>query len=269
MNAGANTSEAGSYAFDGFTEDELTRLNNQAEATWKFEHDYLVWSGINKGDKVLDVGCGSGIISRYLSNTVGPEGKVVGIDINETLINKAKSLDINNGSFFKMSGYSISGFDEYFDFAYVRLVLQHAENPLKMISEIKKKLKPGGKICILDSDESTLHVDPEPHGFQDILLETQKLQSHLGGNRKIGRLLEKYLKQDGFIDLEAKIFLITPQTAGIDYFLDTILSWRPQLYPENQRPCASSKIENMKNFLRENIMIGYNGSFVVKGKKAE
>lgn len=258
--------EFGSYGFDGFTEDELYRLNSQAKATWDHEKSYLKWSGLRMGDKVLDLGCGSGIISSYLSDEVGPSGEVVGIDINENLINKAKSLESNNLSFFTSSGYNISGYDGYFDFIYIRLVLQHSENPKKMISHAKKKLKPGGKICILDSDESTLFVDPEPPEFHNLLNETQNLQSNLGGDRKIGRLIEKYLKEEGFTNSEAQIFLITPQTAGTEYFLDTILSWRPQLYPESRRSSMASKVEAMKLFLRENILVGYNGSFVVKAQ---
>lgn len=49
-------------------------------------------AGIGRGDRVLDVGCGTGIVAREAAKRVGPEGRVVGLDLNPRMLEVARRI---------------------------------------------------------------------------------------------------------------------------------------------------------------------------------
>ena len=49
-------------------------------------------AGIGRGDRVLDVGCGTGIVAREAAERVGPDGRVVGLDINPRMLDVARRI---------------------------------------------------------------------------------------------------------------------------------------------------------------------------------
>ena len=54
-----------------------------------FARDFT--SYVSTGNVVLDVGCGTGLVTLYASEAAGPKGRVVGIDPTESLLEKARS----------------------------------------------------------------------------------------------------------------------------------------------------------------------------------
>ncbi len=58
----------------------------------KMAHVFLEHVPVNKGDRVLDVACGTGIVARLAARRVGTDGFVTGIDINAEMLGLAKSL---------------------------------------------------------------------------------------------------------------------------------------------------------------------------------
>ena len=259
--------EAGSYDFRYFSGPELDRLISQGSSTWEQERELLAWAGMTPGDDILDLGCGPGVISHLITQEIGLHGSVTGIDINDELLSVARQINGNHATFHPGSIYDLGNFRQRFDFIYVRLVLQHVARPLAAIAEIYGALKPGGKVCILDSDESILAIHPRPMGMESLLTETQLLQQKRGGDRFIGGKLASLMKQAGLINVQPRVFLITPELIGAKPFLDTVLTWRPQLYPEAQRESAMSIMRNMYAEAELNMVTGHNGAFVVKGQR--
>jgi len=100
-----------------------------------------------KNKKVLDAGCGDGVLSFMLA---GMGAKVTGIDNSEDAINFAayKNRNFKNVDFLVGSVYSIPFEDNHFDYIISTEVIEHLKYPEKMLSEIKRVWNNKGKIII-------------------------------------------------------------------------------------------------------------------------
>jgi ubiquinone/menaquinone biosynthesis C-methylase UbiE len=111
-------------------------------------YDFLLSSGIKAGMTVLDIGCGSGGMTCWLAQQVGPQGRVIAIENNENQLNAAKKraekMGLKQIEFKLCSAYDISTLNEKFDLVYCRFVLHHLNQPSKVIKEIFNTLKQGG-----------------------------------------------------------------------------------------------------------------------------
>lgn len=259
-------SESSSYVFDRFNQNELDRLMRQGRATWDDEVKFLRWAGLRTGDRVLDVGCGPGVISGLIADLVGPEGMVTGVDISDELLATGQILNRDRVTFVRGSVYELGPFCGQFDFAYVRLLFQHLSRPLDAMAQVLATLRPGGRACVLDSDEAVFGIHPQPPGLARLLSETQELQRQRGGDRFVGGRLAYYMKAAGFKEVEPRIFVMTPDSMGRKQFLDTTLSWRPLLYPDGARQQAQEEMECIYRHAEEFMVSGYSGSFVVRGR---
>jgi len=112
------------------------------------------FAGINKGDTVVDLGSGAGndvFVARAL---VGPEGKVIGIDMTEEMIQKANSNNAKNGYGnveFKLGEIeNIPLQDNSADVIISNCVLNLVPDKNKAFAEILRILKPGGHFCVSD-----------------------------------------------------------------------------------------------------------------------
>jgi ubiquinone/menaquinone biosynthesis C-methylase UbiE len=259
--------DTGSYNFSKFDETELDRLMRQGSATWSSERQFLEWAGIMPGQQVIDIGCGPGVITRLLGEYIGPIGKVTGVDISDDLLETARKLKLNTTEFHCASVYDLSAYQGQYDFAYVRLLFQHLSRPQEAMREIYSVLKPGGKVCILDSDEKIFGIYPEHPDLRVLLEETEELQKKNGGDRFVGGKLAYYMASTGFIEVNPQVFIMTPESMGRETFLDIVLKFRPMLYPPEKRERATAMMEKLYRFANDNMVHGYNGSFVVRGEK--
>jgi len=106
---------------------------------------------LNPGDNVLDVGCGSGWLSRDIAKIV-TQGRVVGLDASEKSLEKTKNISshIKNLEFQNANVASLPYPDNIFDVAVSMESLPFWEDPEEGIMEIKRSLKVGGKLYIAD-----------------------------------------------------------------------------------------------------------------------
>ncbi|WP_200389704.1 class I SAM-dependent methyltransferase [Thiocapsa imhoffii] len=256
--------QSGSYAFVEFDDTERRRLVMQGSATWSFEREFLEWTGLKAGDRVADVACGPGVISRLMAEYVGDEGFVTGIDISDELLKIAETIKRENSAFEQGSVYDLSDHRQQYDFVYVRLLFQHLERPLDAMSQIFSILKPGGKICVLDSDESVFGIFPPHEDLSFLIRETQALQAQRGGDRFVGGKLGYLMRASGFEQVAPRIFVMTPENMGRDTFLDVVLKFRPQLFPAEFRKEATERMQAIYDHALKHMTYGHNGSFVVK-----
>lgn len=112
------------------------------------------YAGIKRGDIVVDLGCGAGIDVFVARSIVGENGKVIGIDIAEEMINKAKQnnfkLGYNNVEFRLGDIEYIPIEDNSIDVVLSNCVLNLVPDKEKAFAEIHRILKKGGHFCISD-----------------------------------------------------------------------------------------------------------------------
>lgn len=109
---------------------------------------------IKKGDTVIDLGSGAGNDCFVARHETGPEGKVLGIDFTESMINKARQnaekLGFNNVEFRYGDIEEMPVSDNVADVIVSNCVLNLVPNKPKVFSEIHRVLKPGGHFSISD-----------------------------------------------------------------------------------------------------------------------
>ncbi len=158
---------------------------------------------IKEGSKVLDIGCGIGLVSQKIASLVGATGSVLACDLHEEQLEIAKSLlppkGIENLQFRKLSAYQIASLKEEFDVVYIRLLLVHLPNPERVIAEAKKILKPGGHLIIEDfTSNASMYSTPRCRGME-ILQYLDQLQFEVqGSDDTYFSRLPALLEQEGF-----------------------------------------------------------------------
>ena len=118
---------------------------------------------LKPGMTVLDVGCGSGFITKGIAERVGPEGKVIGMDPGKELIAHAREnhKSFDNLSFIGQDIFEYRG-DEKFDLVTCSRTLQWLSSPLDAIFKMKSLLKPGAVLSILDYNHEKILWSPAP-----------------------------------------------------------------------------------------------------------
>jgi len=113
---------------------------------------------IKNGDKVLDIGCGTGTSALIIAGDIGDKGEVVGIDLSEKMLEIAKrKLEVSgfrNVTFLKTNAEAIPYPDSYFDKVTVFAALHEMnhEGRINTLMEIYRLLKLEGKALIADYD---------------------------------------------------------------------------------------------------------------------
>jgi SAM-dependent methyltransferase len=146
------------------SEQECERLLRLADLYEEHVADACRRVGIRSGDRAIDVGCGAIGALVPLSKQVGPNGQLVGLDMNPDALVKANAIlarmrvhnarlvqaDINTAMSDDIPGAGS------FDMAYCRLMLLHQPDPVATLRRVARLLRPGGTIviqdCVLDGE---------------------------------------------------------------------------------------------------------------------
>lgn len=114
-------------------------------------------SGIKKGMKVLELGCGSGAFTTYVTKTVGNKGIVYAVDIQsgmlkqlETKMARPENKDIINIELKQATAYTLPFDDGSLDLVYMVTVLPEIPDRQRALREVKRVLKEGGILSITE-----------------------------------------------------------------------------------------------------------------------
>jgi SAM-dependent methyltransferase len=129
------------------TEDALSVL--PGNGGMHIYHSLIAWAAPVAGERVLDVGCGSGGATRAVAEVVGSEGEVLGIDVCQEAVDVAQertSLDLPIAYLRARAERVTSLPDRYFDCAIASLMIEQAADLPAVLGEMFRVLRPGGRI---------------------------------------------------------------------------------------------------------------------------
>ena len=109
---------------------------------------------VKLGEKILDVGCGVGFLSHEIAILTGDSGQVCGVDKNLEMIRHANKRceSLQNAEFSEANAEDLPFPEESFDAACCTQVLLYVNDVAQVLLEIKRILKPTGRIIIVETD---------------------------------------------------------------------------------------------------------------------
>jgi ubiquinone/menaquinone biosynthesis C-methylase UbiE len=152
------------------------------------------------GERILEAGCGTGVLCRMVSPALLPGGQVTGLDRSVDFLSIARQTicrESINGDKFGNSIHFVNAEAERmpfpsgsFDAAFAARLLLHTQDPQTIVVEMARVVKPGGSVILMDWDFDTVAVDPPDRELTRRLLHWRS--DHHGGENWSGRRLWRY-----------------------------------------------------------------------------
>lgn len=179
---------------------------------------YLL-SYLKPGFHILDVGSGPGSITADLAQLV-PQGHVTGFEISPVTIEHAKNLvasrGITNIDFIQGDAQELSSYfpSKKFDIVHAHMVVMHFSDPVAVLQQMRKVLKPGGLLAIRDTIRHTLYpVQAGPDSHQDAVDTVMRLR---GGHPHGGLENHTWVHEAGFAWEDIRFGVDNSEVAGKD-----------------------------------------------------
>lgn len=171
----------------------LNRLTNDA---------FVEFLQVAPGMRVLDVGAGLGILAEHVMSTFD-DVHVVGVELSETQL--AAAVRGERLSYVRADVHRLPFRAAAFDAAYARYVLEHVGAPAVVLAEMRRVVRPGGRLAVLENDISLVRVDPPCPVFRRVWDAFARLQTELGGDGLVGRRLYRLFRAAGLRDIELSV----------------------------------------------------------------
>jgi SAM-dependent methyltransferase len=185
-------------------------LRGRADDEVAARREYLDLLGLAPGERVLDVGCGSGVVTRDIARRVGPDGRVIGLDASPAFLAVARDLareaGLEAGVEFREGDARALPFDEgAFDAVVAATALAHVPDGTRAIPEMVRVTRPGGRVGVFDFDgDSTLVSHPDRALTRRIIAA---LSDHAAVDSWLARRLPGLLARAGLRDIRARAFM--------------------------------------------------------------
>ena len=240
----------------GFTADEQDRLRRQARFLEHRVHDRLPF---RRSRKLIEIGCGVGAQTEILLRHF-PELHVTGVDANAQNLARAvetlSALPWAAGRFRGVLGdaQSLDFPADSFDCAFLCWILEHVNDPLRVLSEARRVLRPGSPIVVTEVQNMTFFLDPYSPNTHAYWLAFNDHQLEIGGDPFVGAKLGNLLQALGYRDIqtEVKAIHLDNRAPGeraefIEYWTELLLSGAPGLQAAGK--IRAEVVEGMKREL--------------------
>jgi ubiquinone/menaquinone biosynthesis C-methylase UbiE/aryl carrier-like protein len=202
---------------------EVQRLRGQVENFWTKELRCLRQFGLKDGARVLECGSGPGYFLEKLLQEF-PAVHVTGVEIDPFLVQKSRDELAPYGQerhhLVEGSILGIPFEDNSFDFVIARLVLEHLPDPVAAAREMRRVVKPGGKVVVIDNDfDVHLRSSPDLPELRDLYAAYCAARVAQGGNPRIGRQLPVTLAEAGLSNIDLEVVVSHNRLVGDQAFL--------------------------------------------------
>jgi SAM-dependent methyltransferase len=213
---------------------ENERLQDQAGALVDLLHADTAYPG---GNKVLEVGCGVGAQTITLAQR-SPGARFTSVDISaESVAEAERRVDragLTNVAFQQADIFALPFEAESFDHVFVCFVLEHLARPVEALAILKRLLRPGGTITVIEGDHGSTYFYPDSAAAHAAIQCQVRMQREAGGNALIGRQVYPLLVEAGF-----EAVRVSPRMVYVD-------ASRPALVDGFTRKTFTAMIEGIR-----------------------
>jgi ubiquinone/menaquinone biosynthesis C-methylase UbiE len=212
--------------------------------------------GARPGERLLEVGSGSGVLCRLLTPSVKPAGFVAGMDISREMCAEARRYaradQLHGGLVFHAGAAEALPYaDASFDAALTARTLLHVPDPAMVIREMVRVVRPEGRIVAMDWDFETVTVDhPDAERTRRLL---NWRNDRRGGNNWSGRQLWRHFKDGGLLNLTVEPWVIVAHSEAEAL---TQSLWRAAQGALDSGAISQSEHEAWVRLLKERIEAG-------------
>ncbi len=181
---------------------EPQRLDEQSEAEEFSLKRELSNIDFNRVVKILDAGCGSGVLCRFLEESQ-PGLNIYGCDISQSSLKHCRQNSLKDDTSFFEHNFVDKPLDQKFDLIVSRLVFHHLSlvQQKKALKNLWDSLNLNGQICLIDVDGLFLNLGTSS---EKLLEQIELARTRFGGNVASARYFPAFLKDLGFKDISWK-----------------------------------------------------------------
>ena len=209
---------------------------------------------LQKGHKVLDVACGTGVVSKKIEEKVGREGYVIGVDMSMTAINIAKKINKKPNLNFVNADAEKFSFKEKFDAVTCQYGLFFFPNAKKALKNMKNSLKDSGELGI------SVHGNKDRVPYFGNILDavTQYIPDYIPpGSPSLDRYgtkkaLKDEVKDVGFYKVSVKDFVFKYKPGTFEDYWQNYLRYVAKPIKEKINKLEKSQKKELKEKVREN-----------------
>jgi len=224
---------------------------------------------IKSGDMVLDIACGTGAVTKKISNKVGKSGMVLGLDVSINAIKIAKKWTGKNNSNFLVSDAEHTFFAKKFDTITCQYGIFFFPNTLKVLKNLKKYLKKNGIIAI------SVHGDKDTVPFFSVILEavTKYIPDFIPlyspdfdrfGNKQA---LKKIALDAGFKKIRVQEFVFKYAVGSFSEFWRNYLRYVAKPAKEKLNKLSKNEMKKVREQARQNsLQYAKNGKLIFPWK---
>ncbi len=253
----SGTKRASGY-LHGFTPDEEERLRRQARFVEHEVHDRLPF---RRARALLEVGCGVGAQTEILLRLF-PELSITGVDASAENLEAARAhlarvpWAADRWQLLRGDGQSLEFAANSFDSAFLCWVLEHVGDPMMVLSEVRRVLRPGSPVVVSEVMNATFFLEPYSPNTWAYWMAFNDHQVELGGDPFIGAKLGNLMQAVGFRDIETQVrtFHLDSRRPGeraefIAFWRELLLSAAPGL--EAAGKVSAETVAAMRDELHE------------------
>ena len=193
---------------------ELQRLQLQSRVWEPTGRELLSKADGGSGGRALDVGCGALGWLRILSEWVGPSGQVVGTDVDEGLLDAARSSleaeGISNAELVVDDLFESRLEPQSFDLVHARYLIAPLGRGREQVASHRRLVRPGGSLVLEEWDLGSWHFNPTAPAAERLVRSLAEIFAALGGDA--GRGLPDLLREIGIEEpeIEAHVIALKP-----------------------------------------------------------